>query len=128
MTDPMVFRKVRNNMEVQTSTGIVLGRVRSVHWGADRSGERHSLAQLGMPETEDTEGPVLRSTAGIPDAVLEVQCDSLSSAVFVPHQAVENVSEQCIRLHVDDLAIRASDWASPPAWSQTVERASASPK
>ncbi len=127
MADPVVFRQVRDDMEVQTSTGIVLGRVSNVLWGTDMSGERHSLAQLGMRETDDTEDQVLATVGGIADAVLEVSCDSPRSVVFVPHQAVEKVSEQCVILHVDDLAISTSDWHSPPAWTKAEEKASASP-
>ncbi|MDP9351542.1 MAG: hypothetical protein M3P51_08395, partial [Chloroflexota bacterium] len=115
------------DMEVQTSTGIVLGRVRNVLWGTDTTGERHSLAQLGMRETDDTEDQVLATAGGIADAVLEVGCDSPRGVVFVPHQAVERVSEQSVILHVDDLAISTSDWHYPPSWTKAEERTSASP-
>lgn len=113
-----VFRQVRDEMEIRTSNGVLLGRVKDVLWGTDVTGHRHSLAQLGIRETGDTEDEAVVSTAGVSDAVLKAHCESSGDTIFVPHQAVDGVSERCVMLYVDDLAVDASNWHTPPAWVQ----------
>ncbi len=116
MAAPTVFRQVRDDMEIRTSNGILLGTVQDVLWGTDVTGQRHSLAQLGIRESGDTEDDAVAATAGAADAVLAAHCESSGDTIYVPHQAVDGVSEQCVLLYVDDLAVEVSDWHTPPAW------------
>ena len=118
MAVPTVFRQVRGDMEIRTSNGVLLGRVVDVLWGTDVSGQRHSLAQLGIRETGDTEDESVASNAGVSDAVLRAYGESSGDTIFVPHQAVAGVSERCVLLYVDDLAANVSNWHRPPAWIQ----------
>ena len=117
MADPAVFRQVRQNMEVRASDGSTIGSVANVIFGEDTTGERHSMGQFGMREVEDTTDTAPVPAGSVPDAVVEVRCDDTGDTVFVPHQAVAAVSEQCITLHVDNYALQSSDWAVPPYWA-----------
>jgi hypothetical protein len=103
-------------MEIETSNGIVMGRVKGVLWGTDATGQRQSLAQLGVRETEDTEDEDAATAGDVADAVLTGWCEPSGDTIFVPHQAVASVSGQRVKLFVDDQAVEVSTWRTPPAW------------
>ncbi len=120
MADPTTFHMVKEGMQVKTSDGTTLGKVRAVHFGQDTTGERHSIAQVGMREIEDTTELSIDEREGIPDAVVEVEGSADKPTLYIPHQAVYQVDEQTITLYVDINAVEASDWATPPSWLSTV--------
>lgn len=123
MPTPTAFRQVRDGMEIETSNGIVLGRVEGVLWGTDATGQRQSLAQLGIRESADTEDEAVAAGGDVSDAVLTARHEPSGSIIFVPHQAVASVSGQRVKLFVDDQAVEASAWRTPPDWVRAEEHA-----
>jgi hypothetical protein len=107
MADTGALKQVREGAEVRTSDGTVVGKVVRVWFGSD-TGERHSFGQM-----KDDEG--IRSDV-VPDAVVEVDDGSTGETMYIPHQAVSDVSEDCVTLHVGENAVETSTWHEKPPW------------
>ncbi len=115
MAEIDALREIQENAEVRSSDDAVLGKVVRVHFGEDL-GRRHNITQMDVADTLDTQNLELSPEEAVPDAVLEVTLSESNDTVYVPHQAVNEVSADSVVLHVDEVAAQQSDWSSPPEW------------
>jgi hypothetical protein len=90
--------KIRKRMRVRTSNGEVLGRVAEVWLGTDPTSATARCDEAVCSRIEVHQGLVRKRV------------------LFVPYNAIRDVSAEGLTLGVDRATARAKNWASPPRW------------
>ena len=98
MTTGSILTQVRKGMEVHTTDGVKLGKVKAIWYGTDPT-ERDPRCDEEVCSR------------------LEVQRGLLRREVFyIPYNAIAGVSGKQVTLNVDAATVNERPWNQPPRW------------
>ena len=99
MASENILTQVRKGMEMHSSDGVCLGKVAQVWWGTD---PRSSTARCDETQCSRLE---VHQRRGLRKSVL-----------YVPYNAIAEVTAKQVVLNVDEETAKGKGWASKPRW------------